>query len=319
VFFAQILKQTEIAMSTPNSTVFVTKFKPFFFIPSFFSGWFIIWPKGMSYAVWQNLLKSYLWFIGSNQHVYSQKPKNKRMLSHRYQKYFQEKSQQKNETVQKQTATIINELEIIEPVKNEDVRIELITMLKQFYERKHISQHIEKTIPDRRNQDLITYSKQSIMMCALAIFLFRMGSGNKFDDKSHDDDEKYSKRNMAKFIDAPEDRVPVIKTIEKFFKNLEEDSVNKLMIAFFKDLQESKFFMQHPQIMPGDFFLLAADCVHTHTYDHLHHTDNQGNNDCPCCLKRVYNKGTEKETVRWLHNTLVFCFVFMGGLKIPIS
>ena len=35
-------------------------------------------------------------------------------------------------------------------------------------------------------------------------------------------------------------------------------------------------------------------------------------------MKRVYNKGTEHEKVRWVHNTLVFCFVFMGGLKVPI-
>lgn len=90
------------------------------------------------------------------------------------------------------------------------------------------------------------------------------------------------------------------------------------MIAFFKDLQRSKFFRQHPQIMPGDFFLLAVDCVHTHTYDHPHHVDGSGNNDCKCCLKRVYNKETEKEKVRWVHNMLVFSFVFMGGLKIPI-
>jgi hypothetical protein len=309
-------------MSIANSTFFITKFKPFFFNNAinlrFFSGWFIIWPEGMSYAAWQNLLKNHLWFIGSNEHISARKSKRKRKLSRRYRNFLKTKKQQKNEIVQKQTEAIINELETVELVKNEDIKIELITMLKQFCERKHISQHIAETIPDRRNQDLITYSKQSIMMCALAIFLFRMESGNKFDDKSHDDDEKYSKTNMAKFIDAPEDRVPVIKTIENFLKNLEEDSVNKLMITFFKDLQESKFFKQHPQIMPGDFFLLAADCVHTHTYDHLHHTDEYRNNDCQCCLKRVYNKGTEKETVRWLHNTLVFCFIFMGGLKIPV-
>jgi hypothetical protein len=70
--------------------------------------------------------------------------------------------------------------------------------------------------------------------------------------------------------------------------------------------------------MPGDFFLLAADCVHIHTYDHPHYTDIHGNNGCGCCLKRVYNKGTNKETTRWVHNTLVFSFVFTGGLKIPV-
>ena len=226
---------------------------------------------------------------------------------------MQIKARLNDKTVQQQVAIATNELKTSEPT-----HLELITILKQFWERKNISQHIEETIQDRRNPDLITYSKQSIMMCALAIFLFRMGSGNKFDDKTHDEDEKYSKTNMAKFIDAPENRVPVIKTIEKFLKNLEEKSINDLMITFFLDLQQSKFFQQHPQIMPGDFFLLAADCVHTHTYDHPHHTDVHGNNDCGCCLKRVYNKETEHEKVRWLHHTLVFSFVFMGGLKIPI-
>ncbi len=196
--------------------------------------------------------------------------------------------------------------------------LELITILKSFLKRKNIAKHIEETIPDSRNEDLITYTKQSIIMSALTIFLFRMGSGNKFDNDSHDQNEKYSKKNMAKFINAPEDRVPVIKTIETFLKNLKEESINDLMIAFFKDLQQSKFFRQHPQLMLGDFFLLAADCVHTHTYSHPHHIDNNGNNNCDCCLKRVYNKGTANETTKWMHNTLVFSFVFIDGLKLPI-
>lgn len=118
----------------------------------------------------------------------------------------------------------------------ENVQLELITMLKQFCERKHLPQLVRETISDRRNQELITYSKESIMMAALAIFLFRMESGNKFDEKSHDEDEKYAKTNIAKFIGAPDDQVPVIKTIEKFLKNLAENSVNSLTIVFFKDL-----------------------------------------------------------------------------------
>ena len=271
----------------------------------------------MSYETWQKLCKHSLWFIGKNNNARIRKLKSKRKLSRRYRKFLRAKIKFENERAQQDAIPIINELERTKSA-SEDIKLELIAILKQFWERKNISEHIENTIPDRRNQDMITYSKQSIMMSALAIFLFRMESGNKFDDKSHDEDEKYSKTNVAKFISAPEDRVPVIKTIEKFLMNLEENSVNELMIAFFKDLQKSKFFKQHPQIMPGDFFLLAADCVHTHTYDHIHHTNKAGDNDCDCCLKRVYNKGTVNEKVRWQHNTLVFCFIFTGGLKIPI-
>jgi hypothetical protein len=280
------------------------------------------WPKKMPYTTWQKLLRSLLWFIGkSNSFFYPCRSKRRKKLSRRYRRFLKAKIKQKNEIVQKQTETIIEQLETIKSVNNEnneDIKLELITMLKQFWKRKHMPELIGETIPDRRNQDFITYSKQSIMMSVLSIFLFRMGSGNKFDVKSHDEDEKYSKENIAKFIDAPEDCVPVIKTIEKFLRNLEEKSVNDLMIAFFKDLQKSKFFQQHPQLMPGNFFLLAADCVHTHTYDHLHHVDMKGENDCDCCLKRIYNKGTDKEKIRWMHNVLVYSFVFMGGLKIPI-
>lgn len=310
-------------MSNTYSTTFCTKFKAFLIYDSRRnSGWFIKWPEGISYLSWQNLLNSHLWFIGTRDGLSGYRKKRKRRLSRRYKRFLREKKRIENTKAELQTAEIINTLECIEPIKNEekgeDVQLALITMLKLFLERKNISHHIENTIPDRRDQDLITYSKQSIMLSALAIFLFRMGSGNKYDDDSHDKDEKYSQTNMAKFIGAPESHAPVIKTIENFLKNLEEKNINDLMIVFFKDLQKSKFFKQNPQIMPGDFFLLAADCVHTHTYDHPHHVDEYGNNDCPCCLKRVYNKGTENEKVKWLHNTLVFCFVFMGKLKIPI-
>lgn len=278
---------------------------------------------GISYAMWQKLLKRFVKCIGRSRHPsYSIR---RRKLTRRYRRFLQAKARLRNEIAEQQTIEIIKHLETAEvesstkiEVIKEEFRPEIITMLKLFLERKHFSRHVEQTIPDHRNQELITYTKQSIMMAALTIFLLRMESGNAYDVASHDVDDKYAKSNIAKFIDAPEDRAPVIKTLEKFMKRLDEKALNNLMIAFFKDLLKSKFFKQQPELMPGDFFLLAGDCVHLHTYDHPHHVDSEGNNDCPFCLKRVYNKGTEKETIRWLHTTLVFTFVFFGGLKIPV-
>ncbi len=280
----------------------------------------------MSYSAWLKLAKR---FLKHTQRVYrNRRPKYSRKRinksSRRFRGFLAAEARFSDKVAEHHTMEVIKSIESIKIAETEtktemeDCRLELITMLKLFLERKHISKHVKNTIPDHRNQQLITYSKQSIMLSALSIFIFKMASGNKYDVKFHDDEEKYCKTNISKFINAPEDRAPVIKTIEKFLRNLEENSINNLMIDFFKDLQRSKFFKQHPQIMPGDFFLLAADCVHTHTYDHLHHTDSHGNNDCPCCLKRVYNKGTEKEKIKWMHITLVFSFIFMGGLKLPI-
>lgn len=288
-----------------------------------FQGLWIVWPAGISYIAWQKLLE---YGFGSKVRSFFH-PKNgkkRKKLSRRNRKFSHAKAQLKNEISETQIEKVTNILKSSDELKpsvqidEEEVKLELITMLKHFIDRKNLSRHIEKIIPDRRNQDLIIYSKDSIMKAALAIYLFREGSGNKFNDDCHGDDEKYSRINMAKFIDAPENCVPVIKTIETFLKNLDKQSINNLMIAFFKDLQQSKFFKHHPQIMPGNFFLLAADCVHTHTYEHPHHVDLNGNNDCDCCLKRVYNCGTEKEKTKWIHSTLVFSFVFEGGLKLPI-
>jgi hypothetical protein len=284
---------------------------------SFFSRTFVQ-PEGMSYAAWQKQLKKIFNSFLRKKRYFKSHKRYKNFILKLLSDKRRQQNKQREQLITKQTTTILNQLPTTDSETKEDTKLELISICKQFCERKGIHKLVEETIPDRRNQDLIVYSKQSLMMSAMMIFLFRMASGNRFDDKSHDDDNKYSKANVAKFIDAPEDRVPVIKTIEKFLCNLEIDSVNNLMIAFFKDLQKSKFFKQHPDIMPGDFFLLAADCVHTHTYDHLHHIDKDGKNDCDCCLERVYNKGTENEKIKWQHHMLVFSFIFLGGLKIPI-
>jgi len=297
-------------MSMQHSTINSSKSKTFFFHSLSFRHGMIIWPKGMSYSAWQNLLKHFP-IINLNK-------RQKKCSSRRRRGFLKTNEGQKDEIMENHIEKVPYMPKCLEQSNNKDTKIELITMLKNFLDRKHISQHIEKTIPDKRNQDLIVYSKDAIMKAALAIFLFREGSGNKFNNDCHDDDEKYSKANMAKFIDAPENCVPVIKTIETFIQDLEKQSINNLMLAFFKDLQQSNFFKQHPQIKPGAFFLLAADCTHTHTYDHPHHVDAQGENDCDCCLKRVYNKGTEKEKTRWLHSVLVFSFIFECGLKLPI-
>lgn len=202
--------------------------------------------------------------------------------------------------------------------QSEDVTIELITLLHKFLDRKNIPQMLEKAIPDRRDPKTVTYSAPTIILAALSIFLLRMQSGNKYDDKTTYKDQKYSKKNISKFINAPEGCTPTIKTIEDFLKTMKLEQVNNLMVHFFKDLVKSKFFSEHSEIKLGDFFLLAVDCVHSHTYDKPHHLDEDSNPDCPYCLERIYNKGTPQIKTKWMHITLVYTFVFLNHLKIPL-
>ena len=97
-------------MSIAHSTFFITKFKSFFFVPLSFSGWLIIWPGGISYGAWQNLLKSYLCFIGLYEHIPIRKSKRKRKPSRRLRQFLRIKIQQKNEIIEKQTEAIIDDL-----------------------------------------------------------------------------------------------------------------------------------------------------------------------------------------------------------------
>src|ERR1700757_3756121 len=170
-------------MSNADSTLFENRrkiiFSAAYIVQWRLLGWFVQWQEGISHAAWANLLQQTFWgchgsclqACGSNK---KKQPKNKQQL------------------IDEQTGGITQALQNQDTPddhqKSKDLKPELAAMLKQFLERKQIAKHIETHIPDYRNQELITYSKKSIMISALAIFLFRMASGNEYDTKSHDKD-----------------------------------------------------------------------------------------------------------------------------------
>ncbi len=109
-------------------------------------GWFINWPKGMSYAAWQSLLKRALWFIGRKKK--SQRSKRKKHSSK------QRLPKQANiQCVEQQTEPIVHELKTLKAV-SEDVKLELITLLKHFWDKKHVSRSSVRC-------DIMTFCKMS--------------------------------------------------------------------------------------------------------------------------------------------------------------
>ena len=166
VFFHENTKTNGIAMPTIYSISLKSKFSPFNSIsfknsktPSHSS--IFLWPKGMSYSAWKNLSRSRLRFLGKT-------ARNRHRRARLSYGSKEVKEGTEKERIQNRMESISCDLETNKPFINGDVKLELITMLKTFWNRKNISQHIEETIPDHRNQRLITYTKQSIMMCAIA-------------------------------------------------------------------------------------------------------------------------------------------------------
>ena len=299
-------------------------------------GAWMLWPNGTTYLQWQKILKRACYvFLGRKKNAplnNRRKCRGKRstIISRRDKPNiiagecdckkeiaFSESGVVESPTMDEIEALLPTTLPETKKKQSENTRIELITLLKKFLVRKHISKMIEKTIPDHRDPKEIDYSVSTIIFAALSIFLLRMQSGNKYNDKTTDRDEKYARKNISKFINAPEGHVPTIKTIADFLKNITLEQINQLMVQFFQDLIKSKFFSEHPEITLNDCFLIAVDCVHSHTYSKPHHLDCDGESDCPYCLQRIYNKGTSQEKTRWIHNTLVYTFVFLNHLKIP--
>ena len=90
-------------MSMASFTTFNGKFMSFFFSSNFRNifDWFINWPERISYTAWQSLLKSYLWFIGTNNHVRLYKTKKRRRTSRRYRKILRAKTRLEDEMVQR--------------------------------------------------------------------------------------------------------------------------------------------------------------------------------------------------------------------------
>jgi hypothetical protein len=149
-----------------------------------------IWPLYTSYARWQKLIREY-----------SCLRRRKYRCKVPKRKYFKCSFLKKLHSLRTFPHPIntLGEHLTTSPSINakKEIKLELITLLKLFLDKKHLAKHIEETIHDHRHQESITYSKESIILSALVIFLFRMESGNQYDLKSHDKDEKYSKTNMA--------------------------------------------------------------------------------------------------------------------------
>ncbi len=147
-------------MSNLNYPLSLIRFKRFFSLKQFFPCTSslslpvcLIWPPQVSYSAWQNSLMSYLWFVGKKKNPVCQKKKKKYLWT----RCLQAKTQQKIEIISHQTKTIIDKLQSCESTHHEDIKLALITMLKQFCERKNISQHIAQASTSLKNYGTIAW------------------------------------------------------------------------------------------------------------------------------------------------------------------
>jgi hypothetical protein len=166
-------------MSIHYSTTNLSKSKTLFSSPLPIRYGRIIWPKGMPYLAWQNLLKRCS--------IMNSKKRQKNSFSRCLRVFLKKNEHQRHEIMETRIEKIIHMPKCSEEPNNKDIKLELVTMLKHFLDRKHISQHIEKVIPvnslkNRGNNLKHDYSRnprscfnwQGLSLLAFGIFeLFR--------------------------------------------------------------------------------------------------------------------------------------------------
>lgn len=167
----------------------------------------------------------------------------------------------------------------------------------------------QKHVKDPRRSASVVYSVESLLMCALLMFLLRRPSRN-----SMHQEPKLSpafEENIAKLAGATS--MPCAKTIEDLFLELDAKQLEPILPAIFRWLIRSKVFKNHPEFTgdaSGTSFIFSIDAHHNHTY----YPESQHPAEmCPYCLKRI--KG---DTVWYMHYDVVLAFIGGDAFKMPL-
>lgn len=166
---------------------------------------------------------------------------------------------------------------------------------------------IEKNLTDPRKGAKI-YSLNTLFLCAFSTVAFRQKSKHNFDTLAHHPD--IPSESLTTFLYAPEKSIPVTKTIDDVIHRLSHDEVDEVLFSLFETLLRSKFFINHPELIPGGKYFVAIDGETVHTY----HEDSSHNHEsCPFCLKRNL-----KGKLVYHHMNVVASVVCPGKVRLPL-
>lgn len=173
-------------------------------------------------------------------------------------------------------------------------------------------------IPDCRDSNKSIYSNNSLLLWALSVFFFRQESKNSL-NTTIIDLSKHKKDTLLNYLEIDGDRLPKRDCVDDYLATVNDEAINDLLMQLFHWLKSGKLFYNHSgALLPNNFFHLGIDGFWVHRYVKPHAMNEHGENICPYCLPRVYNRGTSEERTEWLHAFVTFVLVFPGGFQFPI-
>ncbi|MCP4937239.1 MAG: hypothetical protein GY927_24285 [bacterium] len=142
------------------------------------------------------------------------------------------------------------------------------------------------------------YELSEIIMAGIALFLFKEGSRNAFNNQR---EEKRFAKNYRRLFKG---RLPHLDTVHRVFEQLAERELETLKRSLIKSLLEKKVW--HSQRLFKRWFLVAIDGSGVFNFDQQH---------CPQCLHQTSKKGK----TRYFHNVLEAKLITPKGFSISLA
>ncbi len=143
-----------------------------------------------------------------------------------------------------------------------------------------------------------TYELTEIIMAGIALFLFKKGSRNAFNNQR---DEKRFEKNYRRLFKC---RRPHLDTVHNVFKRLAESELETLKRSLIKSLLEKKVW--HSQRFLKRWFLVAIDGSGVHSFSEQH---------CPQCLHQTSKKGKTS----YFHKVLEAKLITPNGFSVSLA
>ncbi len=157
-------------------------------------------------------------------------------------------------------------------------------------------------ITDVRDQDLITYASQTIIMTALLCLIMKRGARRKITIEMR----LSAITSKLKEFSGQDDlqAVPHDTTVDYLLKRSNPEEYEEVLRQIVGRLIRQKIFDRYRLL--GMYYVIAVDGVHVHTYRYKH---------CDKCVSRTHTNGT----TTWHHYVLQASLVTENGMCIPVA
>ena len=142
------------------------------------------------------------------------------------------------------------------------------------------------------------YKLTELITACIAMFLFKEGSRNAFNNDRDEENFKVNYQNLFHM------RLPHMDTVDNVMRQLKESELEELKVSMIQNLLNKKSL--HKFRLLGKFFIVAVDGTGIHTFSERH---------CDQCLTKESKNGK----INYFHNVLEAKLICSNGFSISLA